>query len=138
MPQFATITLPIIDTDLDNPMVLKPVRNQNGVAFFVDRTLYGADFGGVTPSLSISNAAPTKNSKLQKTRIKFVLPQPVLNATDNITNVKDFESFADITFSVPERAPQSHRRDLLNIMIAVLKQQVLMESLVIDGESVYA
>jgi len=138
MPQFATITLPVADTDLDNDMLFKPVRNQNGVAFFVDRTLNGVDFGNITPQVTISNSAPSKTSRLQKTRVKLVLPNPAKDSSGNTLNVKEFESVVDITFSTPDRSTQSHRRDLLNIAVALLKQTALMESLVVDGESVYA
>lgn len=138
MPQFATITLPAPTTTVDD-MVFNPLRRENGVAFYGDKTYNGNNFGvNLTPVISISNQIPSKNSKLQKMRLKLVLPEPARDSTNTRTNVKDYESLLDISISIPEKASLEHRETIAGALREIGKLTTLLNAMIVNGESIYA
>ena len=144
MPHFEPFT---IETGPSADLVLqfRPNRTGNGVFFWRNNTLHGSDatlFPAIRPTISMSNVMPSKTSKLQRTRIKIEVPVPKVDvATGAKLNAVNYLVACDVELRVPEVADVTSRSILLDVLGALFKtaqSQQFLQSLVVDGEGIYA
>lgn len=136
MPQLTALTLDSVDTGLPTDVVFNPVRLVGPLAIYNDK-LFNPGNMAAMPVLSISSILPSKTSKLQKVRVKLVVPEPTRDALGvAIPNTKDFEQTFDATWIVPERASSAVRENFMTIAEHVIRMG-LFNQLVGEAETVY-
>lgn len=89
----------------------------------------------LTPVMTISNQKPSKTSRISKTRLKIVIPQPVL---DNgvATAAKDHENSIDVTIMSSEKATTAERDQLVQAFLVAMNLPTVA-AVAIDNKSIY-
>jgi len=105
---------------------------------------YADQSGGIAvgyPKLTIQVVPPSKTSRLNKVRMKLVLP--VLETISNSTfsgiapaPTKAYDMTADVQFFLPERSTLQNRKDL-RAMLLDLMGEAVTTSVVETQESIY-
>lgn len=124
----------------------EPVSIQNGLALYTGQfaSYPDGDEGPAVivptstvlrPSMAASLQKPSKTSRISKTRIKIVVPQPVL-VNDVATLAKDRENSIDITIMSSERSLPSERAQLVEILIKLLSTATFA-AVAVDNKSIY-
>lgn len=87
------------------------------------------------PTLTISLQKPSKTSRISKTRVKMIIPQPVL---DNgvATSAKDHESSIDLVIMSSEKSPVDERAQLLQFFTALLNDSTFQD-VSVANKSIY-
>lgn len=137
MPTFAAVT---INDGASTPVahIFSPLTLIGSEAKFVDRST------GITlgyPSVTVNTVTPTKTSRLQKVRLKVVMPvMEVVNAStyNGITPAptKAYDMTFDAMFFLPERSTTQQRKDILAFAKNLLAD-ALATSLIETQETIY-
>lgn len=136
MPQLTALTPVSVANGDDFDVVFNPVRLVGPLAVYNDKLLNPGNMAAM-PVLSISSVLPSKTSKLQKVRVKLVVPEPMRDALGvAIPNTKDFEQTFDATWIVPERASTEVREKFMTIAEKVIGLGLFVQ-LVGEAETVY-
>lgn len=131
MPKFDSITL---DIGGGQGPKFTPVSNQNGLSTWYDYE--DAATPALLPKLTVSVAQPSKTSKLFKTRVKLVVPQPKHDVSGAVLGVADHQNSVDITFLSADNAVPFERSSMLAMAIATLQNE-LIKDVVQNARSVY-
>lgn len=125
---------------------LDPVSNTSGLAtysgsFLVPKNDQGgteAQNPGVAalqPTLTVSLQRPSKTSRIVKSRMKLVIPRPVLDG-GIATAIKSHESSFDITFMSSEKASKEERQILFGLLLQTLHDSDFQE-VIVDNKAIY-
>jgi len=115
-----------------------PVAINGTLASFSDRAT-GISIG--YPSLTASLQVPTRTSRLNKVRVKTVMPVLEILGAVNAQGiapapVKGFDLTADTTFILPERASLQNRKDIAAMHTNALVNAII-KAMIVDLESIY-
>lgn len=121
---------PMILTDL----TLDPQKIDGDIAHFLSNDWSDQHIG--KPRFTASIVAPSKKSKYTRVRMRLVIPvlEPVV--TVGSAPVLAYENFADVTFTVHERANLANRTELSSIFREALAHPQ-MQGLVVGQQNLY-
>lgn len=142
MPKFEQVTLPFPLGNTVDTVVLTPNRASNGVFFWRLPTFMQHSHPATRPTVSMSNTMPSKSTKYQRTRIKFLIPVPKLDTGGNmIESSVDYTVSANIEIDVPDVASTDARNAVLDLLATLFGSDNgvdYMQALVVNGEGIYA
>lgn len=108
---------PIEVTGITPNLTFDPQRIDGPVSSFVDTTS-GVSLG--MPKLTSSLVLPSKKSKYARVRVRLVIPTLETPPYEGAAPQLAYENFADITFSLHERASATERTAIHGAIVEIL------------------